>query len=291
CNDFFPDTNTNIPSRTVYVFPSAPVSLNSNDSICPNEEVVFTATADTLYKSFFWQFGDGDTLVTLRPDTIARHTYKSSGSYNLMLVPRTPSSQLCIDTVFKTIFVTQIKADFDVDASGAPVYRFINKSSSNAVRYLWNFDDVNSGAANTTSFKDASHQFSVSQLDTFWVCLWAFNAEDCEDSICKPVVLGARVKIPNVFTPDNADNMNDAFDIDIEGWTKYEIVIFNRWGNKVFEGDKDGLGNDGINWNGKVDNTGAACPAGVYYFIFKYKLVTEPEPKTVTGTVTLIREN
>lgn len=291
CNDFFPDTNTNIPSRTVYVFPSAPVSLNSKDSICPNEEIVFTATADTLYKSFFWQFGDGDTLVTKRPDTIARHTYKAAGTYSMMLAPRTPNSQLCIDTVFKNIFVSGIKADFDVDSSNSPNYRFINKSSANAVRYNWNFGDEASGTNNFSELKNPSHQFQVSKLDTFWVCLRAYNAEDCEDSLCKPVVLGARVRIPNVFTPDNHDNFNDAFDIDIEGWSKYDLVIYNRWGNKVFEGDKDGLGNDGINWNGKVDNTGAPCPAGVYYFIFKYKLITETQPKTVTGTITLIREN
>jgi gliding motility-associated-like protein len=92
-----------------------------------------------------------------------------------------------------------------------------------------------------------------------------------------------------VFTPDNNDNRNDAFDIDIVGFTKYELQIFNRWGREVFMADKDGVGNDGINWNGKDHNEGEICAAGVYYFIFSYKLITEQSPKTVHGTITLIR--
>ena len=73
-----------------------------------------------------------------------------------------------------------------------------------------------------------------------------------------------------MFTP-NGDGINDAFDIDILGETFYEIKIYNRWGNKVFEGNADGKGNDGNNWNGKTDNDGLPNSAGVYFYTFKYK--------------------
>jgi gliding motility-associated-like protein len=99
-----------------------------------------------------------------------------------------------------------------------------------------------------------------------------------------------RIIIPNVFTPDNADGKNDAFDIDILGFTLYNLNIYNRWGALVFSGTKDGLDNDGVNWNGKTFNDGEQCPAGVYYFIFTYKLITDLIETTVHGTVTLIRD-
>jgi hypothetical protein len=41
-------------------------------------------------------------------------------------------------------------------------------------------------------------------------------------------------------------------------------------------------------WNGKVNNDGAESPSGVYYYIADYKL-RGSDPKTKTGTVTLIR--
>lgn len=289
CNAFFPDTNTNIPSRTVYVLPKASANITASDTfICPNQEIEFVVTADTLYYSFHWYFGDSDTTFTMRPDTITRHVYTSTGIYQVMMAPVPNTFEACIDTAYKTIFVSDIKADFDIDSLGSPDYIFKNKSSSNATRFVWDFGNP-TATSNNAATKDAQHRYEVSKLDTFMVCMWAYNADDCMDSICKPVVLGARVNIPNVFTPDNNDGFNDAFDIDIEGWTLYDLVVYNRWGNVVFKGDKDGKDNDGVNWNGKRHNTGEPCPAGVYYFIFNYKLTTEIEAKSVAGTVTLIR--
>ncbi len=288
CNAYFPDTNTNIPSRTIYVLPGAKASVASEDTVCVNQKVDFVVTADSLYKRFFWNFADGDTLTKHRPDTIVSKIFRSTGTFNVMMAPAANTTLACIDTVYTKVFVTSVKADFEIDDSKTPEFSFTNKSTD-AIRYIWNFGDEASGAQNTSTLKDTKHLFSAAQLDTFWVCLWAYNKEDCMDSVCKPVMLGARVRIPNVFTPDNNDGTNDAFDIDIEGWTYYKINIYNRWGNEVFEGEKDGFGNDGINWNGKKYNDGAVCPAGVYYFIFTYKLVTEADPKTVHGTVTLIR--
>jgi hypothetical protein len=56
----------------------------------------------------------------------------------------------------------------------------------------------------------------------------------------------------------------------------------------VFESKTDGNGNDGNNWNGKVNNKGEDCSAGVYYYVFKFQLLNHEE-KGVNGTITLIR--
>src|SRR5690606_20313790 len=98
-----------------------------------------------------------------------------------------------------------------------------------------------------------------------------------------------KLTIPNVFTPDDNNNINDAFDIDIEGEEKYALTIFNRWGQIVFESDKDGVGNDGVNWNGRKMNKGEYCPAGAYYVVFRYNFYFEEEQE-YNGTVTLIRQ-
>jgi gliding motility-associated-like protein len=78
--------------------------------------------------------------------------------------------------------------------------------------------------------------------------------------------------IPEAFSP-NGDGINDKFQI--KGLAKYktiEIVIFNRWGNIVYQSKNygDGIGKDGF-WDGKATNglrigTGDV-PSGTYYYI------------------------
>jgi gliding motility-associated-like protein len=86
---------------------------------------------------------------------------------------------------------------------------------------------------------------------------------------------GCPIIIPNVFTP-NSDKVNDYFEIIYKGFEPYHLVIFNRWGKKVFESnDKT------IQWNGKIKNIDAAD--GVYYYVL------DIGSKAYNGTITLIR--
>jgi gliding motility-associated-like protein len=65
------------------------------------------------------------------------------------------------------------------------------------------------------------------------------------------------MEIPNVFTP-NGDGNNDYFMINAKHLNSYSIVIYNRWGKKVFESN-----NVSQSWDGKnVED-------GTYYYIIK----------------------
>ena len=48
------------------------------------------------------------------------------------------------------------------------------------------------------------------------------------------------------------------------------LVIFNRWGSEVFNSKT--IENWKCEWNGQVQNTGALCPAGSYFYLLDYKL-------------------
>jgi len=79
-----------------------------------------------------------------------------------------------------------------------------------------------------------------------------------ESEISVPIF---ELKIPNVFTPDQSPGFNDTFQIAYGGQTILQagistsIVIYNRWGGKVFE-SKDYKG----------DWTANDLPSGVYYY-------------------------
>ena len=57
----------------------------------------------------------------------------------------------------------------------------------------------------------------------------------CYDTLIRPIVVGEDfgIYVPNAFTP-NGDGMNDIFQPKGFGVVKYELNIFDRWGEKVF---------------------------------------------------------
>ncbi|UPT65320.1 MAG: gliding motility-associated C-terminal domain-containing protein [Sphingobacteriales bacterium JAD_PAG50586_3] len=73
--------------------------------------------------------------------------------------------------------------------------------------------------------------------------------------------------VPNIFTP-NGDAFNECFKPNIlPGFEEcYTMVIYNRWGIKVFETDADNTC-----WNGKIKSDGANASDGVYYYIMDFK--------------------
>ena len=92
-----------------------------------------------------------------------------------------------------------------------------------------------------------------------------------------------RFAATNVFTPNN-DNRNDFFKpIDASCITAFEMKIYNRWGQLVYQ-TRNAQGNG---WNGN-DMSGNPTPIGVYYFIVSYKNVNDITLKQ-SGSITLLR--
>lgn len=95
-------------------------------------------------------------------------------------------------------------------------------------------------------------------------------------------------KLPNVFTP-NGDGYNDVFEPKVTGAdliVSAKTVIFNRWGNILWDTD-DPL----IQWDGKNKNTKLDCPPGTYFFVtdITYQGETGEENLRLQGSITIIR--
>jgi gliding motility-associated-like protein len=73
------------------------------------------------------------------------------------------------------------------------------------------------------------------------------------------------LEIYNVFTPTPKDGKNDVFDIKIQGQKLYDLVIYNRWGQQVFQTNNADSG-----WDGLFENE--LAPVGIYAYRFKYSL-------------------
>ena len=127
-------------------------------------------------------------------------------------------------------------------------------------------------------------------IQTTRYCVEVRDNNGCSDTACVNVVVekpcplvAGDLAVPNAFSP-NADGVNDEFCL--QGWDAciedFTIIIFDRWGEKVFE-SKD----PNFCWDGK--NKGKQMGAGVfvYYIHTKYKNMNGSIEKR--GNISLIR--
>jgi gliding motility-associated-like protein len=88
--------------------------------------------------------------------------------------------------------------------------------------------------------------FPYTEPGTYPVALVVKSDKGCYDTIVRPIVVGEDfgIYVPNAFTP-NGDGINDVFQPKGFGVTKYELNIFDRWGEKVFSTSEFEQGWDG----------------------------------------------
>jgi gliding motility-associated-like protein len=297
--------------------------LSPDDTIiCVGNEAEFSNTSDNAFNKFVYKrFKDSDLSeidsITRNqaPPDVVKFRFDSIGRFQIHSIPRGfDPTQIPLGAeknceVRDTSYISVVKPTpaFDTIRQDMNSAKYLMKNNTNASFqnsdvFEWTLyklgestpyvlkDGEIKGGANPKMGNLSDMDFEVDfKNDTgdFKICLKAWHIEppaDCADTVCKIISnrFLTRIKIPNVFTP-NSDGSNDNFVIDIEGEDKYDLQIFNRWGNKVFE-SKDSK----KTWNGKDMNDGGECPAGVYYFIFNYQLRAQ-DPATATGTVTLIK--
>jgi len=127
---------------------------------------------------------------------------------------------------------------------------------------------------NGNTLTDSDPNITVQNEDDFHIIMIAYDQGGCSDSIefaHASVEQEIKAKIVNVFTP-NSDGANDCIQfVEVRNFVEgcYELTIFNRWGEKLFESyDPDEC------WNGTVQKNGKPLPEGVYYYVLKASTIT-----------------
>ncbi|HNR86658.1 MAG TPA: gliding motility-associated C-terminal domain-containing protein, partial [Taishania sp.] len=163
-----------------------------------------------------------------------------------------------------------------------PQVTFTNHSTG-ATSYLWDFDD--NGATSTQ--EHPFHKYPETPA-AYTVTLYAYSASGCMDSTTYFVKAEEDLLfyIPNTFTPDG-DEFNNVFQpVFTSGFDPFDfnMLIFNRWGERVFE-SKDAT----IGWDGIFGGTGKMCQDGTYIWKIEFKTLKNDERKTYTGHVNVMR--
>jgi gliding motility-associated-like protein len=248
--------------------------------------VNFTNTTPNT-ASGVWTMSDGTVLTGGGTVT---NTFTQAGCFDITLT--TTSTNGCVGT-FTAIDLICTEAapiaSFSPSASVIselnPIVNF-NNTTTGAVDYIWNFGD------NTPNSVDVNptHDYSNDEIGNYIVTLIAYSPFGCVDTAYSTIQIYEELifYVPNTFTPDN-DDYNPTFQpIFTSGYDPYDytLLIFNRWGEIVFESHNTEIGWDGTyGSNHEVD----LVQDGTYTWKIEFKTNRNDERVMRVGHVNILR--
>jgi gliding motility-associated-like protein len=262
---------TDTVSHVILVQEAAEVSATVSDSeFCLNQPIrlrgyIHGSGLDSTY----WDMGDGRIVRGLLDPT---HTFDKAGNYTVTF---NAYFDQCPDEVIT--FPIKVNpypyVNLGIDTAlcpGEPALFFANQYAQGPLaKYKW------STGSTETSIK-------VTIPGYYW--LEVTDENECVNSDTVWVRKACYLDVPNSFTP-NGDGLNDYFlprDLLSYKLTKFEMTIFNRWGQKVFETKSL----NGRGWDGKLNGTDQDM--GVYIYMIEAGFANGNE-ESFKGNVTLLR--
>jgi gliding motility-associated-like protein len=196
------------------------------------------------------------------------------------------NSDGCSDTVQTQIIVhpnpvASINATPIFLTSDSPFVTFQNQSTGQSSS-IWNFGN---GEILETNQSTIEYTYPYSE-ESYQVSLTVSNEFACTaiDRIIIQIKGDVVYYIPNSFTPDGDEYNNVFTPIFTSGFdpANFEMNIYNRWGEVVFQTFDARKG-----WDGYIDFK--RCPIGTYTYKILYKLPNTDEYRVVNGHVNLVR--
>lgn len=256
-------------NKTVEVFKQPVMSVAASDlKICQGNAIDFTGTATPGYDALYWDFGDGDPAYgTLQ----VRHAFTQAGAFNVQLkgtYPACPEASAGVNVDIVAIPKVNLGND-TAFCPGSTTLTLRNLNSVPVDKYTWSTGD------------------SVASIQVSNAGQYSLRAQNwkCESADSITVSKGCYLDIPNAFTPGTGGDYGSYFlprDLLSRSVTTFQMKIFDRWGQLIFESDKV----SGKGWDGKFK--GQDMPMGVYVYMIQVSFANGTI-ENYNGNVTLLR--
>jgi gliding motility-associated-like protein/uncharacterized repeat protein (TIGR01451 family) len=299
-------------SLTVNPTPNAVATTTS--PVCVGD-TVFLFAQQTPLTTYNWSGPNGFVSAIQNP-FIANATLANSGNYVLTTTTNGCTSQpdiVTVSVIICTVDLSVVKTvdnltpvvgstvtftiiaenNGSADATGVTVseiiqsgYTFVSSSATtgtyNDATGIWTIGNLNSGDADTLTIivtVNAAGDYSNS------VTISGNEADiNPADNLATIETIPTDFHIPEGFSP-NGDGINDLFVIrGIASYPENNFVIFNRWGNKVFEATPYQNTWDGTSTLG-ITVGDDKLPTGTYFYIIDLGDGTD----AIKGTIYLTR--
>jgi len=253
----FADCAAFIDSFVVNVIPPIGLVPNLGDDqlICDATwEIILSAPAG--FATYNWSTGESSTTITIN----------TAGTYSVTV------ESLC-ESFTDEVTITEdpyLNADINLGEDKilcppAGIESLLLDTGDDLPNYTW-------------STGETSAAITIIEPGTYWVSsdLLCSNPSDtiavtyCDD-----------IAVPNAFSPNGDDINDELFVIILDPNRVVSFLIYNRWGQIVFEGSAADL-----SWNGSFE--GFQQPIGSYIYVLNYTSTTG-EKLVMQGNITLVR--
>ncbi len=268
-----------VGTKTIQILVQTPPSANfittSNDTICTGGCVTFSSTTTGVGPfSYQWLFIGGNPPLSSQasPQTC----YSSAGAYTVAMIA---SNGCGADTAVKNNFIKVfdtpnlvVSGDTSINIGEHTIIH-----ASGALSYNWS-PNINGSIACPTCSNTVVYPANTTQYIVI-----ASNTQYCQDQDTVTVMVDINcgaVFVPTAFSPNN-DGLNDFLNIHGRCITNFNMQIFNRLGEKVFE-----TSSLTENWDGTYK--GEKLNTGVFMYKANGNLI-DGKTFDIKGNITLLR--
>jgi gliding motility-associated-like protein len=257
-------------TTTVALWPTPLIEILGDTYICTGQETFLQANPG--FVSYQWSDGQNTADVNL-----------GAGAYILTVVDSLGCQASEDITVTASAPTAAITDPTNVINLNSPIEL---QSSSTAgffplAAWYWNFGDGNySNLENPTN--------TYTEAGTYTINLVVTDELGCTDITNYIIEFdpGFTYYVPNAFTPDG-DGLNQIFlpifSAAIDP-TNYQMLIYNRWGELIFETRDPNVG-----WDASYGPNGHACQTGTYTYVIAFGTTANESKQLISGHVNLIR--
>jgi gliding motility-associated-like protein len=259
------DANACSVTDTITIFEPPGMTLTSITTLCgcgvQNGSADVSASGGLAPYTYLWLVSPVQTTPTISGLGV--------GSYSVIIT----DSKGCLEVQMVAINgVAPPQADFYYTPEFVsyldPVVSFYDASSDDPYYWSWNFGDPTSGMYDSSTVQNPGHTYS--DTGSYCITLIVYDSTRvCVDTTIKCLKIEPEFTfyIPNAFTP-NSNGLNEIF----YGYGTYikefEIMIFDRWGNLIFESNDMLKG-----WDGKVQGGKSAEMVQEDVYVWKVRIL------------------
>jgi gliding motility-associated-like protein len=256
----------------ISVSPQPNALLTGSISGCSPLEVEFSNQSEYA-KTYYWLLGDGTISQLKNP----KHTYKKPGTYTVTLIAQ---NNHCADTLTINDYVSvwqKPHASISYSTKNDRDFEIFNNSSF-ADSCILLFGDGN--LLTQCDWKKTSHSYA--EDGTYDLTQFVSTLKGCIDSTTIKILAQTEGTLfyPNSFTPNN-DGENDIFYAYGFNIKKFNMSIYDRWGQLIFQSDDVYKG-----WDGTYK--GRPVEQDVYVLKINYE-VKKARLKTIYDHISVIK--